>query len=119
MKNWKEKAQEVGIELKGVMTQEGSPVSGQYTFEYKGQKCFTYMSSTGRDFCVGEPPFGSSFVATSFCFFIEKFEQFIPDTEELKAATLELKIKWYLKADFSDIDIEKKLFIYGTERSKF
>ena len=56
-KNWKEKLNDMGIEIKEVRRTDGSVIDGWYTFEHKGLPVFTYAMNNQRTYQVGVPPF--------------------------------------------------------------
>lgn len=103
-KNWKEKLNDMGIEIKEVRRIDGSVIDGWYTFEHKGLPVFTYAMDNQRTYQVGVPPFPpyadeynsdvkGRFACTKFDYFMEHIEDYVVGTpgneriaEELRQA---------------------------------
>ena len=90
-KNWKEKLNDMGIEIKEVRRTDGSVIDGWYTFEHKGLPVFTYAMDNQRTYQVGVPPFPpyadeyksdvkGRFACTKFDHFIEHIEDYVAGT---------------------------------------
>ena len=90
-KNWKEKLNDMGIEIKEVRRTDGSVIDGWYTFEHKGLPVFTYAMNNQRTYQVGVPPFPpyadeyksdvkGRFACTKFDHFMEHIEDFVADS---------------------------------------
>ena len=90
-KNWKEKLNNMGIEIKEVRRTDGSVIDGWYTFEHKGLPVFTYATEGSRTFQVGNPPFPpyadeyksevkGRFACTKFDHFMEHIEDYVVGT---------------------------------------
>ena len=81
-KNWKEKLNDMGIEVKEVRRTDGSVIDGWYTFEYNGILVHTYL------FISPYPPYADEyksdvkgrFASTNFDHFMEHIEDFVADT---------------------------------------
>lgn len=90
-KNWKEKLNDMGIEIKEVRRTDGSVIDGWYTFEHKGLPVFTYAMDNQRTYQVGVPPFPpyadeyksdvkGRFACTKFDHFMEHIEDYVAGT---------------------------------------
>ena len=90
-KNWKEKLNDMGIEIKEVRRPDGSVIDGWYTFEHNGLPVFTYATEGSRTFQVGNPPFPpyadeyksevkGRYACTNFDHFMEHIEDFVADS---------------------------------------
>ena len=55
-KNWKEKLNDMGIEIKEVRRTDGSVIDGWYTFEHKGLPVFTYAMEQPAYLSGRRPP---------------------------------------------------------------
>ena len=106
-KNWKEKLEEMGIEIKEVRRTDGSVIDGWYTYEHKGIPVSTYANEGSRTFCVGAPLFppyadeyrtdikGGSLCSTNFDYFMEHIMEFVKGTPENEKAVAEFKEKYF------------------------
>lgn len=103
-KNWKEKLNDMGIEIKEVRRTDGSVIDGWYTFEHKGLPVFTYAMNNQRTYQVGNPPFGpfadeynsevkGRYACNNFDHFMEHIEDFVagtPGNQRIKESFKEL-----------------------------
>ena len=104
-KNWKEKLNDMGIEIKEVRRHcDGSAIESWYTFEYKGIPVFTYILNYQCIYRVGVPPFPpyadeyksevkGCYCCTNFDHFIENIKDYISGTPENKRKSEEIKKK--------------------------
>ena len=106
-KNWKEKLNDMGIEIKEVRRTDGSVIDGWYTFEYNGILVHTYLYGNSRTFVVGAPPYppyydeykseftGHGLCSTNFDYFIGHIREFVNGTPENERAIAEFNEKYF------------------------
>lgn len=120
-KNWKEKANEKGIEVIKYQTKDGNYIDGWYLFSIENKKCI----SQNGEFSVlinQNDPYeynGYPLSTRDFDYFVNNVIEFDRNNKEYHEAVKNLNIKFYLGCDWSSEETEKHLGIYGTERSKF
>lgn len=86
--NWRKKAENIGINVKKYISEDGNPINGWYIFKYEEYNCiaqngtFSVLIDQVDEFAY----FGHPFCSTSFDNFIGNFKDYTPNTAENKKA---------------------------------